>query len=157
MTDLEIAHLQNEDKFLIHQIVAKNPEFRELLDPYILHDACKVGNIGLVKYLINLKFRNIEDLRGNYPLHYAAINGYPDIVRLLIRQSDCKKIINHKNLKGLTTMHVLASSHDNEKVIDLLMRNGADLFIENDLGCTALDIAIHAGNDFVFNWHPLRF
>ena len=67
---------------------------------------------------------------GNYPLHIAAQNEFTELCQLLLT---AKHDPNKQNLGGQTSLH-MAIGYGCTGVADLLVKNGADLTIENELG-----------------------
>ena len=130
-------------------------------------DTYRAKLVELIKYAISVGIDiNIENLDGQTALSLAVENGTVDMVELLI-QSGAN--INHQDIDGLTTLHdavndqienlffvaffttldpscllqddeeLFAQVKAREKIIEILIQNGADLSIENADDETVLD------------------
>ena len=89
---------------------------------YVLFDACKNGNIDLVKKLLSYGADvNAKNNDGWTPLHYASRNGHTEIVKLLLEHG---VDVNCKNNNGYTPLH-LASEKRHTEIVNLLKQNGA--------------------------------
>ena len=76
-------------------------------------------------------------------LHWAAVQGKPDEVNLLLsRGADC----NVKDLHGWTPLHY-AVVEGHKEVVALLLSNGADPDARDEDNCTPLDRAIESNHD----------
>ena len=130
-------------------------------------DRCHVQAMeeDLVSQLINsndqlIKFLSATDLRasnikpedvnaqlddGNYssPLHLAAKEGLPELVRVLLSKG---AEVDAKNRRKETALH-LAASEGNEEVVRLLLQNNADVDAKNDFESTPLHLASFEGKE----------
>ena len=93
------------------------------------------GQLPLAKLLISRE----ADI--NHPgwtaLHYAATGGHADIIQLLLDQS---AYIDAESPNGSTPL-MMAARYGNLKSVQLLIEEGADVLIKNQLGLSALDFA----------------
>jgi len=66
-----------------------------------LHLACEYGNIGIVKYLVQLYKVDltVPDSDGNYPLHLACREGYCDIINSLLEANTVSVSIKNSDKK----------------------------------------------------------
>lgn len=106
-----------------------------------LHQAVCCNQIGAVKLLIleNRKSINLKQHLGNTPLHIAAMNGYNELVKLLI---SCQADIDPENLSGDTPLG-LAALAGNEDTSKMLIDHGSDPnYVCADNGIGPLYIAI---------------
>jgi ankyrin repeat protein len=87
--------------------------------------------------------QDLADENGRLHLPLAAENGYDLIVRELIRSGGEP---NLKSGANEDTPLILAVAKEHEKVIKILLENGADRDAMNKFGETALDIAEEKGN-----------
>ena len=89
---------------------------------YVLLDACKNGNIDLVKLLLaHGADVNAEDGNGDSPLLWASSRGDTEIVKLLlVHGAD----VNIKNNNGETSLY-WASSRGHTEIVKLLKQHGA--------------------------------
>lgn len=53
-------------------------------------------------------------------------------------------VLDHVNNRGDTALHI-SSSYGNVNVVQLLLNSGANVCIQNNLGQTCLDVAVHSG------------
>ncbi len=92
----------------------------------------------IIRYiLLNTRFNlNYQDKLGNTWLHYAALLGNPEFVKILL-QKDISR--NKRNIFGDTPLHQNAKYNPNLKIIKLLFMTGAKPGITNNDGQTALD------------------
>ena len=75
----------------------------------LLHYACKIGNMDIVKFLIEQKCDpSCRDKDGKTPLHHACSYGNMDIVKFLIEQK-CDPSCRDKG--GKTPLHCACDSH----------------------------------------------
>jgi len=96
-----------------------------------IHWAAGSGNIEIVKYLLSDEVNESPNLaRGNnfFPLHAASMNGFTDIVELLIE--------NGANVNVQTDPQKYAPIHSASfgghlETIKILIKNGADLGLRN--------------------------
>ena len=78
-------------------------------------------------------------IRGWTPLHFAARDGYKEIVELLIAKG---ADVNAKDNDGGTTPLHHAASYGRNEVVELLIAKGADVNAKDNYGGTPLDRAI---------------
>jgi ankyrin repeat protein len=101
------------------------------------------GEVKTAQLLIRHGARqDLTDEKGRLPLPSAAENGHDLLVRDFIRAG------GNPNLKsGVNedTLLILAAAKEHEKVIKVLLENGADKEATNKFGETALDIAEEGG------------
>jgi ankyrin repeat protein len=76
-------------------------------------------------------------------IHFAITAHQPDILRrvLMFSKLKDKALLNRKNLKGVTALHLAAGSISRQEHIKLLIKAGADVNIVSCTGHTTLDIA----------------
>lgn len=102
------------------------------------------GQVKTAQLLIRRKARlDIADETGRLPLPKAAEYGYDLLVRDLIRAGADPNMNTGDN--GDTPL-ILAAGREHEKVIKVLLANGADKELTNKFGDTALDIAEEKGH-----------
>lgn len=96
------------------------------------------GHPKLAEHLFDLSKRvDLPDINQDRPLHIASNRGYRTIVRKLI----VKKVdLNAQDKLGNTAL-ILATRHDDSAIIELLLKNKADVTIKNRKQQTAPSIA----------------
>jgi ankyrin repeat protein len=101
------------------------------------------GHVKTAQLLIRRGARqDIPDERGRLPLPCAVEYGYDLLVRDLIKAGGQA---NLKNGENEDTLLIIAAAQENEKVIKVLLQNGADKELTNKFGDIALDIAEEKG------------
>lgn len=107
----------------------------------ILTLACKDGKREIVEYLLKdcAIDPNTTDMNRNAGIHYAASNGFMDIIQLLV---DCRGHVNIRNGNDDTAL-TLAVKSDKLETVKLLLSLGAD---RDAGGIQPLDIARDRGN-----------
>ncbi|MEW6527856.1 MAG: ankyrin repeat domain-containing protein [Spirochaetota bacterium] len=115
------------------------------------------GNYELVKYLINEKKINVNEVLDNgfnalmwYMVsikHVEELKNNNIIILLLNKGIN----INHKDNKGFTALHIGALLNSEKEIMQILLNHGADVHIKNNKGKTPLDIAIERGNTDIIN------
>jgi ankyrin repeat protein len=110
---------------------------------YKLFYACQHGNLTEVKELIRHGNVNINamDYEQNTPLHIAAQNNHPKIVKELV-ENDAQ--LNLQNEYGETPVHKAAIN--SLESIKELIKAGADVNIQDDWGTVPLHVASHWGH-----------
>lgn len=71
------------------------------------------------------------------PLHYAAREGYFELVQMLLAQD---ADVNAKNDNGWTPLH-FAAFNGYAEICEMLLRNGAEPNVKNDIGWTPIHYA----------------
>lgn len=109
-----------------------------------LMEATTHGYIEIVKFLLeNDADPNIRDNKGYTALMIAADTENPEIVKVLLEKGADPNIINNQYnttaLKIVSDIIHVASSDPILKIIILLIENGADPYIEDIYGSTALE------------------
>ena len=104
------------------------------------------GNIPVVKLLLA---REVEVNRPGWTaLHYAAINGSSEIVKLLL---DASAYVDDESPDDKMTPVMLAAMRGRVAVVEVLRDNGADLTLKNKDGLTAMDLARRYGQEGVID------
>ena len=95
------------------------------------------GDVALVKLLID-KGAEVSK-KGWAPMHYAATNGQDAVVKVLL---DHDAYIDTASPNGTTPL-MMAARGNHATTVNLLLDQGADPQVKNQLGLTALDFAKH--------------
>ncbi|CAJ8052075.1 ankyrin repeat-containing protein [Burkholderia pseudomallei] len=95
------------------------------------------GDLPLVKLLVD-KGAEVSK-KGWSPLHYAATNGNDEVVKYLVDKS---AYIDAASPNGTTPL-MMAARGNHGSTVTLLLEQGADPALKNQLGITALDFAKH--------------
>jgi ankyrin repeat protein len=103
------------------------------------------GNAAAVKALL-AKEAEVNN-QGWTALHYAATNGSDDIVRMLLEAS---AYIDAESPNSTTPL-MMAALNGRVSTVKLLLDEGADASLKNNLGMTALDFAHQADKQFVLD------
>jgi ankyrin repeat protein len=102
------------------------------------------GHVKAAQLLVRRGARqDIADEKGRFPLPTAAELGYDSIVRDLFRAGGDP---NMKSGMNEDTLLLLAVGKEHEKVVKVLLDNGADRTLENKFGDMALDVAEEKGH-----------
>ena len=132
----------------------------------VLHIACSVGNVGLVKVLVN-EFGadvNVCDGNMNTPLHVAALAGKQEVALALIKEFGCD--VDNKGFEGRSVLHSACIGGDVGLVTILIKEYGADVNAKDRRFNSPLHMAALAGKqevtltlvkDFVCDVHSKGF
>lgn len=129
----------------VKELVSKGTEVNHEGSYPPLIAALDRGNLEVVKYLLEHKAdaNSVREDSGMSALMIASINGsingYPDIVRLLLSKGA------DPNSRGLGRKTALMLA-DNPEVADMLLKGGADINAVDDSGATALSAAAIKNN-----------
>lgn len=115
--------------------------------------AISKSNLPLVTRLLTVDGINVN-LMGNTPtssaaLHWAAQFGDPEIVRTLLNKQGIQ--INLPNGQGATALH-FAAKKQHDAIVDLLIRNGALVNIQDLFGMTPLMYAARVDNQISLSY-----
>ncbi len=103
------------------------------------YDAAKTGKSWIVKAYLEADIGNNQEFDVKFvALGWAVINGYLDIVRMLVEYGAC---IDSKTKKGLTPL-MLAVWHDRKTTVEYLLRLNANANAQDNKGNTALMLAV---------------
>ena len=147
---LSLALKNDADKAFAGLLTSKkiNVELRNAQDESPLMLAAIKGNVQAVKALLE---RDADvNKTGWTPLHYAASTGndqQTDIVRLLLENY---AYIDAPSPNGTTPL-MMAAQYGSAAVVQLLLQEGADPAIKNQLGLSATDFALRVSRMEVAN------
>lgn len=124
-------------RMLLNQGALVNPP---LLLSTPLHEAALRGYTDIVALLIDAGAKlNVNDLHYGTPLHAACSMQSPSLpcIRHLLKSgAKVNAIKNHK-----TPLHFIAMYSKSEEAAQLLLAYGADVYLKDNLGCTARHLA----------------
>ncbi|KER34146.1 hypothetical protein T265_00018 [Opisthorchis viverrini] len=108
---------------------------------YMEEALCKAaadGNLAAASRIMHERIDpNCKDAVGRSPMHYAALNGHFEIIRLLL----CNRaLVDVSDANNVTPLH-LAARNDHLRCAQLLCMAGADISRTCASGCTPRDLA----------------
>ena len=109
-----------------------------------IHDAARRGDLEKVKAVLkdNPDLVSSKDGNGETPLHWAACEGYKDVVEFLLAN---RAEVNAKDNIGQTPLH--AAAEKGQKVVaDSLLANQAEVNVRDNDGQTPLHLAAFNGH-----------
>lgn len=120
-----------------------------------LHQAVADGNQKAIASLIKLKklINSKEPINGSTPLHIAARYAYTNIIKMLLESGANAKIKDHN---GWTALHEAVLALNNQEVIELLLKYGAEINAKTNDGHTPLKLAQAFGRSAYTNIDTLR-
>ena len=116
-----------------------------------LFNAVENGSVEAVDVLLKHGAQVFTQKRGirATPLHSAARNGRPRILKRLLEAPDANKCLEHKNTCGDTALWV-AMFHRHAECADILLNQGASLHVSNNVGDNVAHVAVRNGEyDFL--------
>jgi ankyrin repeat protein/tetratricopeptide (TPR) repeat protein len=141
-----------EDKItaLLAEGADPNVKDKDGLTP--LHYAVGDGHVGIMPMLIDKgAMLDVADKEGDMVIHISIQEKQQECLSFILMQRP--DLINVKGAGGNTALHLAAGAEeDNSGMVRFLLANGADAFIENEDGYSALDLA-QERNDTILN-HP---
>ncbi|CAG8607709.1 16491_t:CDS:1, partial [Gigaspora rosea] len=105
----------------------------------ILHYCAWKGNIKILKFLLDNEESSVHDENGKTPLHWAASKGHETTVKYLIESN--ASLVNEVDKNKETALYD-AVWNGHMKIIVILLKEGADIKIENKNNWNPLDIAL---------------
>jgi len=120
-----------------------------------MHSAVISGNIGMIRFALDHGQSIHSAVNGLQAIHVAAGFGQLAIIKYLVSRGanvNCRRgstmpdgtEINNDKIKGPTPLH-FAASNGHAQVVDYLLERGADPDMEDQYGCTPIDIALAQG------------
>ncbi|XP_068748124.1 serine/threonine-protein phosphatase 6 regulatory ankyrin repeat subunit B-like isoform X2 [Montipora capricornis] len=110
-----------------------------------IHDAARKGHVGLLKLLLEKGVPvNIKNKNKYTPLHIAALNRKHLAAQLLVGFGADVSVVG--GVSKETPLHMAAKVKGGEKVVDVLIKSGADPDTAKEDGERALHLAARCGN-----------
>ncbi|OQV09141.1 NACHT domain-containing protein [Cladophialophora immunda] len=122
-----------------------NLEARDTAELSFLDNACIRGDVPMVKmFVLSGAAVRAENLFGMTPLHHAAKRGVVDLLHILF---DAGADIEKRTRQGETPLHLALMADDppDASIVDILVRRGASVHTQNDIGMTPLHYAARRG------------
>lgn len=108
-----------------------------------LHFAALYGTTQLIELLLEVKVENKKSIQGQTTLHLAVRTKNREITELLLRR--LKALVDEQDKDGYTALHH-AVYLNQYKLVEILLKNNANISIRNKFDQTPLDIAISQGH-----------
>ena len=111
-----------------------------------LHLACGIGNVALIKKLLEHNGNPyLKSRGGNSALHWLALNNKDDLtcISAILNHTNYMININLKNDTGQTAL-MLAAMKNKQSMLKVLLDNGASISFKDNNGHTAMDYALNA-------------
>lgn len=125
----------------------KNQQNREGLTPLMIASQNKNRQEAFVKLLNNKANLFITDNQGKNALMHAANNNCSVYMDMLLKKAGDRvlNLMNHQDNEGVSTLMILAK-RGNREALRVFIARGANPFLVDKFGDTALDYAIKFGN-----------
>ena len=104
-----------------------------------IHEACRIGDLALVKVLTANITVNCKDQHGNTPLHIACGSGRLEVARFLLNDAPFKADPSIQNCHGNLALHLACES--NSLALTKLVSSCSDPNVKNSDGNTPLHVA----------------
>jgi len=147
----KLKHFKSQTDLSMKSNPPPNPNHVDLH----MHQAVISGNIGMIRFALDNGQSIHSSINGLQAIHVAAGFGQLAIMKYLVSRGanvnsrrgstmpDGTEINNDK-IKGPTPLH-FAASNGHIQVVEYLLERGADPDIEDQYGCTPIDIALAQG------------
>ncbi|KAJ3125848.1 hypothetical protein HK098_008161 [Nowakowskiella sp. JEL0407] len=137
----EMEHVHDEN--CSHTATPFTQNFSEFEFERSIHGLVHSGNFASVSRILQSDNVNSRDSAGYSPLHYASRQGHVEIAKLLISFG---ANVNSRTCELGTTPLLRAILAKNLNMVELLLKNGADVKIADNYGRTVLHAAAEAGD-----------
>lgn len=122
-----------QPRILGYQVLRALNQRNESLATQILHEHSKVDT-------------KVSCRRNMTAIHLASLNGYKDIIRILIGKRGNKSLLEAHDMDQNTPL-IYAARYSDDETISLLVQEGANANARNVLGETALHLASSRGRE----------
>ena len=106
-----------------------------------MHKTCFYGNDGALRLILQKGEANVQDRRGETPLHMAVIKNHQECIDVLLKHS---ADVNIEDKAGWTALH-FACYKNRTALVQILIDANADVSLRNKENFSALDIALIRG------------
>lgn len=146
-----LSHVEDEDREIMRLLLKHGGDvfletFNQRETP--VHYCCQSGNTNVLSEIqahlepIECQMAYNKPAKNLWtPLFYAAYQGHPDIIRMLLNQSTRVDVFDEN---GEAPLHV-AVERGKEEVVDILLQHDAFVNVRNKLGMTPLHLAAKLG------------
>ncbi|KAL3624768.1 hypothetical protein CASFOL_031436 [Castilleja foliolosa] len=119
-----------------------------------IHLATIKGHVDIVRLLLRdcPDSGELLDNDGRNILHLAARNGRCNVVKYILGNRDLDDLINMKDKKGNTSLHLSAMFYYPKIASALTWDDRVDITSVNDIGMTALDVS-----EYYYSWYDPTF
>ena len=140
-------------KYLFQTHSSDNIYAKNNLEDTILHNACRNGNLEMVKAILNKcedsssqieEFLFSKNKDGQTCFHIACVKGYCNIVEYFLKEKRLNAFLDHYDNNSNTSLH-LATLNGNSSIVTVLLDYGADVKAKNEESITALDLSCRKG------------
>ena len=149
---LHMAIISNHIEVIKYLI--KNEAKINVMNKYVdtpLHMAARIGSRAMIKILIQEGARkNLKNIHGLIPLHLSIPHGDPKTINLILSPNNkifyksgrygITRMANAKSNQGSTPLHI-AVDNGHIELVKILIKNGAQVNIQNEHGIRPLHIA----------------
>ena len=122
-------------------------------DDTILHCACRIGNVAMVKQILNKLYETNNSLdefllaknkRGDTCFHICCSSGYANIVEYFLREAKLNQLLEVPGHNSNTALH-LAVRHGHASIVKCLIEHGAEVNVRNDDHMSPLELSCRKG------------